>query len=155
MIPDALNRLATIISGYGGTPQVDATPPRLVARTSGLPEKTPDHEMVAKGPPVSAGERALAGFAKKIGVDPAGIQKVDDYYVHRIPYPGRPLIEILAENLPGDILGIQWPKTMYWTGGKTGPRFIRPIRWIVGLLGNEVIDFEVAGGRCTSVTRGH
>jgi glycyl-tRNA synthetase beta chain len=44
---------------------------------------------------------------------------------------------------------------MYWTGGKTGPRFIRPIRWIVALLGDEVIPFELAGVTSGSVTRGH
>src|ERR1035437_9604317 len=44
---------------------------------------------------------------------------------------------------------------MYWTGGKTGPRFIRPIRWIVALLGDEVIPFEIAGVKSGSVTRGH
>ncbi len=44
---------------------------------------------------------------------------------------------------------------MYWTGGKTGPRFIRPIRWIVALLGEEVIPFEIAGVKSGNVTRGH
>ena len=44
---------------------------------------------------------------------------------------------------------------MYWVGGKTGPRFIRPIRWIVALLGDEVIPFELAGVKSGNVTRGH
>jgi glycyl-tRNA synthetase beta chain len=44
---------------------------------------------------------------------------------------------------------------MYWTGGKTGPRFIRPIRWIVALLGDQVIPFEIAGVKSTNTTRGH
>jgi glycyl-tRNA synthetase beta chain len=44
---------------------------------------------------------------------------------------------------------------MYWTGGKTGPRFIRPIRWIVAILGDEVISFEIAGVASGSITRGH
>ena len=69
--------------------------------------------------------------------------------------PGRATLDILAESLPAAILGIQWPKTMYWTGGKTGPRFIRPIRWIVALLGDEVIPFEIAGVKSGNVTRGH
>jgi glycyl-tRNA synthetase beta chain len=62
---------------------------------------------------------------------------------------------LLADSLPSAILAIQWPKTMYWTGGKTGPRFIRPIRWIVALLGNEVIPFEIAGVKSGNITRGH
>ncbi len=44
---------------------------------------------------------------------------------------------------------------MYWTGGKTGPRFIRPIRWIVALLGDQVIPFEIAGVMSGNITRGH
>ena len=44
------------------------------------------------------------------------------------------------------ILRLYFPKTMYWTG-KGGPRFIRPIRWIVALLGEEIVPFELAGVR--------
>jgi len=44
---------------------------------------------------------------------------------------------------------------MYWTGGKNGPRFTRPIRWIVALLADEVIPFEIAGVKSGNVTRGH
>ena len=43
---------------------------------------------------------------------------------------------------------------MYWTA-KNGPRFIRPIRWIVGLLGDQVIPFEIAGVKSGSTTSGH
>ena len=43
---------------------------------------------------------------------------------------------------------------MYWTG-KGGPRFIRPIRWIVALLGDEIVPFELAGVRSGAVTSGH
>ena len=150
MIPRALERLHALFREC----QVDATPRRLVVRVSGFPERAIDHEMVIKGPPISAGERAAAGFAKKQGVDLAAIQRAGDYYEFRKLFPGRPMIEILAESLPGDILSIQWPKTMYWTG-KGGPRFIRPIRWIVALLGDRVVPFEIAGVSSGNVTRGH
>ena len=81
--------------------------------------------------------------------------KAGDYYELRKAVPGRPVRDILAETLPATILGIQWPKTMYWVGGKTGPRFIRPIRWIVALLGDQVIPFEIAGVKSETITRGH
>jgi glycyl-tRNA synthetase beta chain len=64
------------------------------------------------------------------------------------------MIDVLADSLPGIILKIAFPKTMYWTG-KSGPRFIRPIRWIVALLGDDVIPFELAGVRSGNVTSGH
>jgi glycyl-tRNA synthetase beta chain len=44
---------------------------------------------------------------------------------------------------------------MYWVGGKTGTHFIRPIRWLVALLGDQVIPFEIAGVKSGNVTRGH
>src|SRR5437016_8862483 len=154
MIPGVLKQLAQM-SLFGATPNVDATPRRLVARATGVPERTPDEEQIIKGPPISAGDKAAAGFAKKQGVDLSAMTKVGDYYQLRKAVPGRAVREILAETLPATILGIQWPKTMCWVGGKTGPRFIRPIRWLVALLGDEVVSFEIAGVRSGSVTRGH
>jgi glycyl-tRNA synthetase beta chain len=82
------------------------------------------------------------------------MQKVGDYYELRKQIPGREVRDLLAESLPGSILGIQWPKTMYW-GAKGSPRFIRPVRWIVALLNDEIIDFEVAGVRSGNVTSVH
>ena len=113
------------------------------------------------------GQRIGVGavFAKKQGVDLSAMQKVGDYYELRKQIPGRPVRDLLAESLPGSILGIQWPKTMYW-GAKGSPRFIRPIRWIVALLGpeppcvsmradDEIIPFEVAGVKSGNLSRGH
>jgi glycyl-tRNA synthetase beta chain len=154
MIPSALEQLAKF-DVLGEASLVDATPRRLVLRATNVPERTPDEQQVIKGPPISAGDKAAAGFAKKQGVDLSAMQKIGDYYELRKHVPGRRAIGILAETLPGAILGIQWPKTMYWVGGKNGPRFIRPIRWIVALLGDEVIPFEIAGVKSGNVTRGH
>ena len=67
---------------------------------------------------------------------------------------GRATLDILAESLPAAILGNQWPKTMYWTD-RSGPRFIRPIRWLVALLGDQVIPFGIGGVRSGNATRGH
>jgi glycyl-tRNA synthetase beta chain len=154
MIPGALKQLAAM-NLFGATPSVDATARRLVVRASNVPERTPDEEQVIKGPPISAGDKAAAGFAKKQGVELSAMTMAGDYYELRKQVPGRPVRDILAETLAATILGIQWPKTMYWTGGKTGPRFIRPIRWIVAQLGDEVIPFEIAGVKSSNITRGH
>src|SRR5258708_4345173 len=88
MIPGALSQLAKI-DLLGAVPEVDATPRRLVVRASGLPERTPDQEQIVKGPPVSAGEKAAAGFAKKQGVDPSAMQRAGDYYELYKKIPGR------------------------------------------------------------------
>jgi glycyl-tRNA synthetase beta chain len=153
MIPGALEQLRRM-DLFGAAPKVDATPRRLVVEASGLPQRTPDQEQVVKGPPVSAGEQAAAGFARKQQASVADLQRAGGYYELHKRIPGRPVREMLGERLPGAILGIQWPKTMYWTT-KDGPRFIRPIRWIVALLGDEVIPFEIAGVKSGNVTRGH
>jgi len=153
MIPGALAQLSKL-DLFGATPIVDATPRRLVVRATGLPERTPDQEQLVKGPPLTAGDQAAAGFAKKQGVDPSAMQKVGNYYELRKKIPGRPVRDLLAESLPISILGLQWPKTMYW-GAKGGPRFIRPIRWIVALLDDQIIPFEIAGVKSGNLSRGH
>ena len=153
MIPSALAQLSKL-DLFGTTPTVDATPRRLVVRAEGLPARTPDQEQLVKGPPISAGEKAALGFAKKQGVDLSAMQKAGDYYELKKQIPGRAVRDLLAESLPASILGIQWPKTMYW-GAKGGPRFIRPIRWIVALLDDQIIPFEIAGVKTGNISRGH
>ncbi len=153
MIPGALAQLSKL-DLFGATPQVDATPRRLMVRAQGLPGRTPDQEQLVKGPPIAAGDKAAAGFARKQGVELSAMQKVGDYYELRKTIQGRPVRDLLAESLPASILGIQWPKTMYW-GAKGGPRFIRPIRWIVALLDDEIIPFEIAGVKSANLSQGH
>jgi glycyl-tRNA synthetase beta chain len=138
--------------------RLDATPRRLVLRAEGLPARQPDSVERVLGPPKSAPPQAVAGFARKQGILIADL-KVEstpkgEYYTYLKKVPGRNIIDILAEALPGLILGIYFPKTMYWTG-KGGPRFIRPIRWIVALLGDSIIPFELAGVSSGNVTSGH
>ena len=154
MIPGALAQLEKL-DLLGAKARVDATPRRLVVQASGVPAATAARDEIVKGPPVASGEKAAQGFARKHGVDPGQIKPNGPYYELKKTTPGRAATAILAESLPSAILGIQWPKTMYWTGGKTGPRFIRPIRWLVALLGEEIIPFEVAGVKSANVTRGH
>ena len=153
MIPGALAQLAKM-DLLGATPSVDATPRRLVVRAQGLPERTPDSEQIVKGPPITAGDKAAEGFAKKQGADASALRKAGNYYELVKKVSGRATLDILAGSLPGAILGIQWPKTMYWTD-RSGPRFIRPIRWLVALLGDQVIPIEIGGVRSGNVTRGH
>jgi glycyl-tRNA synthetase beta chain len=137
---------------------VDATPRRLVLRATELITRQSDKEELVTGPPKSAGEGAARGFAKKMGVEVTALQTTStdkgEYFSFRKHIPGRVTAEILWEALPGIITGISFPKTMYWTG-KGGVRFIRPIRWIVALLGDNVVPFEVAGVESGRTTGGH
>jgi glycyl-tRNA synthetase beta chain len=154
MIPSALEQLANFQT-LGNVLLIDATPRRLMLHAIGVPDRTPDSTRRIEGPSHTAGELAINGFLKKNKAARDELKEEGPRYVLYHTIPGRRAIDILAETLPGAILGIQWPKTMYWVGGKNGPRFIRPIRWIVALLGDEVIPFEIAGVKSGRVTRGH
>ena len=157
MIEGALANLRTLfveaMGGEFGT-SVDATPRRLVLQASGLPEKQADEVKKVAGPAVTAPEAAIAGFARKQGVAPDKLQREDGRCVFSKLIPGRRTRDILAESMPGLIAKIYFPKTMYWTG-RNGPRFIRPIRWIVALLGGEVVPFEIGGVNSSDITSGH
>ncbi len=161
MIPGALENLRVLFEKLEiphESVTLDATPRRLVLRAAGLAEKQPDTEERVLGPAKSAPAQAVAGFTRKLGIQPKdlAVEKTPkgEYYTFLKKVPGRRTIDILSEALPGVILGIYFPKTMYWTA-KNGPRFIRPIRWIVALLGEETVPFELAGVRAGNMTAGH
>lgn len=165
MIPPAVKHLGELFEGMlkehrldGQVAWLDATPRRLVLKAEGLPARQPASVEVITGPPKAAGEIAAAGFARKMGVEASALKVVKtpkgEYFACRKRTPGRPTAEILAAVLPELILKIYFPKTMYWTG-KNGPRFVRPIRWVVALLGNRVVPFEIAGVRSGRFSAGH
>ena len=161
MIPTALENLALLFEKLDlphESVRLDATPRRLTLRVEGLPERLPDSEERILGPAKSAPPQAVAGFARKQGLKPEDLAvettPKGEYYVFTKKVQGRRTIDILAEALPGIVLGIYFPKTMYWTS-KNGPRFIRPIRWLVALLGEETVPFEIAGVRSGNLSAGH
>ncbi len=155
------NALDVLLGGHQlGEPSVrtDATPRRLVMRAEGILARQPDAEERVWGPAKTAPEAAVAGFAKKQGIDPAQLETLSDgkaekySYVRRVS--GRAAMEILAEGLPNLILKTPFPKTMLWPG-KGGARFVRPIRWIVALLDDQVIPFAIAGVSSGNESSGH
>jgi glycyl-tRNA synthetase beta chain len=161
MIPDALENLHLLFEKLEipyESVRLDATPRRLVLRAEGLPARQADSQERVLGPAKSAPPQAVAGFARKQGVKPEDLAiettPKGEYYSFIKKAPGRLTKDILAAALPGIILQIYFPKTMYWTG-KGGPRFIRPIRWIVAMLGEEIVPFELAGVRSGALTCGH
>jgi len=161
MIPDALENLRLLFEKLAIPHEsitMDATPRRLVLRADGLPVKQADSEERVMGPAKSAPAQAVGGFARKQGVKPEDLAIEStprgEYYSFTRKVAGRQIKDILAEALPGLILQIYFPKTMYWTT-KGGPRFIRPIRWIVALLGDDIVPFEIAGVHSGALTSGH
>src|SRR5579884_3304267 len=162
MITPALNQLQDAVQKLfdereigGMVRRAEATPRRLVIEADGVRERQAESTEVVTGPPVKAGSGAAAGFAKKMGTTPDRLESEStskgDYLKFTRTVTGRNSRDLLAEALPGIILGLSWPKTMYWTGGKTGPRWIRPVRWLTALLGDEVVPFDIAGVSSSNV----
>ncbi len=146
-----------------------STPRRLAVWVPGVLERQPDLVEEVVGPPVKVGldavgkpTRAAESFAAKNGVRVEALVSVStpkgQYLALRKTHRGRPALDLLSEILPGVITGLSFPKSMYW-GAKLGPRFVRPIRWILALLGEgkqaRTIPFEIAGVTAGAVTYGH
>ena len=165
MLPEAVAQLRELFEKLlaenklgGEVSLAEGTPRRLVLMAENIAARQPDSEDIIMGPPIAAGEAAVTGFAKRLGVDPSALERVQtprgEYRAFRRRVRGRGAVEIFKEFLPGLILSISFPKTMYWTE-KAGPRFVRPIRWIVALLGARIIPFEIAGVRSSNASSGH
>jgi len=67
---------------------------------------------------------------------------------------GRVAQELLAAELPKEVLSLYWAKNMYWRAGKP-ERFVRPVRWVVALLDAAVVPVEIAGIEAGNTSRGH
>jgi glycyl-tRNA synthetase beta chain len=158
-LADLRARFEAAFQVFGGSALItEGTPRRLFLLAQNIAIEAPDVESVVQGPYLSAGEKASEGFARKQGMTIEQLAKIQDakgerYLFHRL-VKGQSAAEVLAAKLPEVIAGLSWPKAMYWTG-KGGVRFIRPIRWIVALLDDHVVPFELAGVRSSNTTHGH
>ena len=85
---------------------------------------------------------AAEAFAKKAGVAVSELQKIvnpkGEYVGATVKRKGRTATDILATDLPKEVLGLYWAKNMYWRAGKP-ERFVRPVRWVVALLDSAVV----------------
>jgi glycyl-tRNA synthetase beta chain len=140
-------------------------PRRLTVHATGFPAKQADVINEVTGPPKSVGydqvgepTRAAVSFAEKQGIRLVDIFIVQtpkgEYLAAKQTKRGRTSEQILSEILPRVIHDLSWPRTMTWTG-LDGARFIRPIRWIVALLGGKPLKFTFGGAAAGDVTRGH
>lgn len=141
-----------------------STPRRLAVLAEGVRAKQADNEKVVMGPswkiafkdgtPTAAGE----AFAKKAGIEVSELKKIEtskgEYVGATVKLIGRTASDILAAELPKEVLAIYWAKNMYWRAGKP-ERFVRPVRWVVAMLDSAVVPAEIAGIAAANVSRGH
>ena len=139
------------------------TPRRLAVLASGIPVSQPDITEQVSGPSAQIAYKdgqptpAAHAFAKKVGVDVASLEKVStpkgEYLAATVTRKGRTAAEILAETLAKEISTLYWPKNMYWR--KRGEVFVRPVRWLVAMLDEQIVPLELFGLVAGKTSRGH
>ena len=135
-----------------------STPRRLVVRAARVPERQTDFEELVMGPPVSAAFQhdgqmtgAGMGFARKQGVEPSALQRVETpkgvYLAHRRQVRGKAAIDMLPVVLAAALRDLQYPKSLRWDAllddGKGELLSGRPIRWVLFLYGGRVVPFDI------------
>lgn len=141
-----------------------ATPRRLSLMILGIDDAQGDIEDWVKGPAKKIAykedgsvNKPLEGFMRSQNVTEADLEvrelKGNEYIYAHIHKAGEAAEVILAEIIPDAIRHIPFPKNMRW-GGKN-LRFARPIRWILSMLNDRVVDFDLEGIALSNVTRGH
>ncbi len=141
-----------------------STPRRLAVRVGGVLGRQEDRAEELVGPAVKIAYRdgqpspAAVAFAKKSGVAVEELKIVStpkgDYVAATSRKSGRAAAEVIAAELPKELAGIYWAKNMYWRAGRP-ERFVRPVRWLLALLGDEVVPVEFGGYTAGRVTYGH
>ena len=153
--------------GFAGPSLPDFLSPRKLAwRVPGVPVFQPDQTEIQVGPPRrmcvdEASKPTIQGlkFAEKWGVDFSAVRfeqpigKKEPCAVVTVTKQGRPTVDLLAEALPGLIAGLHVPKAMRW--GNSEFEFVRPIRNILCLFGEQVVPITVDGVTASNTTWGH
>jgi glycyl-tRNA synthetase beta chain len=150
--------------GANGKVTTYSTPRRLAVLVENVLPSQADAEEKLTGPSWKiafkdgAPTPAADAFAKKAGVAVADLEKVTnakgEYVGAIVKRLGRAASELLATELPKEVLALYWAKNMYWRVGKP-ERFVRPVRWVVALLDCAVVPVEIAGITAGNASRGH
>ena len=138
---------------------VYGTPRRMAFIADGVAETQADVVVEAKGPSVKiayvsgAPSKAAQGFARGQGVDVKDLV-VRDNYVYAVKHlAGQPVVELLPGLLMDILTSLSFPKTMRWADYEF--RFVRPIRWMVALFGDQIIPVEICGVKSGKFSMGH
>ncbi|MBT2643749.1 glycine--tRNA ligase subunit beta [Bacillus sp. ISL-41] len=169
-ITDSINQLASKVENWLNTNNIGfdtiklySTPRRLALLVLNVDERQEDSEEEAKGPAKKIalneeGEwsKAAIGFTRGQGLT------VEDIYfkeINGVEYAhvkkfikGQETSDLLVE-MKAIMSGLAFPKNMRWADLEL--RYVRPIKWLVAMFGNEIIPFDIAGVQTGNVTRGH
>ena len=141
-----------------------STPRRITVLARNIASQQPDVRDQLTGPSLKVAYKdgaptpAAEAFAKKAGVPVGALEKITtpkgEYLAATVPRKGRVASDILAESLPKEIAAIYWAKSMYWRA-KSAERFVRPVRWMVSLLDDQVVPVEFGGVTAGHTSQGH
>lgn len=136
------------------------TPRRITLMVDGAADMSDELSERHKGPSASIAydadgnpTKAAIGFARGKGLDVVDLVVEDGYIYAETKTAGVKAMDIFTQILPELIHGLSFPKSMHW--GDLDDKFIRPVRWILALLGTAVIPVEFAGVRSSNFSRGH
>lgn len=127
------------------------TPRRLALLLSELPAESPAREELIQGPGTKAPEQAIEGFAKKYNLKKEQLILENNRYCAKQTINSIDIKDILADCAKHAIHNLKGEKWMTWGVGDYS--FTRPIRWIVSLLDNNILEFEIYGLTASNKTR--
>lgn len=141
-----------------------ATPRRLAVSIKGLDTKQADQLNEKFGPAVKAAfdadgnpTPAATGFAKSCGVEVSELARADKDGVEKLAYSstlvGKQTKELLPDIVEAALAKLPIPKRMRW--GASRNEFVRPVHWLVMLLGEEVVPSTILGVDSGNTTYGH
>ncbi|ALP52092.1 hypothetical protein Tel_02455 [Candidatus Tenderia electrophaga] len=141
-----------------------AAPRRLAVWVEALQTAQPDKQLERRGPAVQAAfddnglpTKAAQGFARSCGVQVEELETLEtdkgSWLVHRGFEQGKGARELLPAIVQHALDKLPIPKRMRW--GDLSAEFVRPVHWLVLLLGEEVIDTEILAVESGRETRGH
>jgi len=157
-------RLASDDTAASLASEAFASPRRIAVLVRGIQESQPDLAEQLLGPATAHAYKdgqptqAAIAFARKVGVELDQLTKATtpkgEYLAANVVKKGKPALDLLTELVPKEIASLYWAKNMYWRPGKP-ERFVRPVRWLVALLGSEIVPLEFGGITAGRTSRGH
>ncbi len=138
-----------------------ATPRRIATLIEGVALRQPDRAVERKGPKLAAALKdgvptpASLGFAKSCGVEFSALAQEDGQLVFRSVQKGRATAELVPEIFEETLKAMDElvPKRMRWGDGTE--TFVRPVHWLVAMLGGKVVPLSRFGLKSGATTYGH
>lgn len=137
-----------------------AAPRRLALLISNLADEVPGSTFMMQGPPARIAydeqgnpSKALEGFARKCGTTVDSLQEIDGKMSFSQSVPAKAIADELPAIIEAALGKLPIPKRMRWGASRT--EFVRPVKWVVMLLGDQVIECDILGLKAGRNTRGH